>query len=189
MTTIVAAYDRKADVMVLGADSQITSEFKLIMKGGKIFNAGRNLAIGVCGVLPPMAVLTDLPDMSADLHGARCLADILVSSLQERGDGSVDADEGVAFYPVAGIIAGRSCGPYYISPTGEIFETTDDYAASGSGAALAMGVLAATAPLRRSKIPAYTARDRVKLALEIAAQHDPSTSGPFTIRTWKGRGR
>ena len=185
MTTVIGFFDKETGATALAADSAITGEFKVRLKSSKIFLAGKDLAIGVFGIVPPPI---EYPDLPPTREGAEELARLFVAAQVAAGHGTQLGDEGIQVYPSGGIIVGASCGPFFLTPTGEIYEGEEGYMAGGSGAGLAMGTLASyvlyTKKNPDKRIPIRTL---MNLALETSALHDPHTGLPGSMVVWSPR--
>lgn len=159
----------------IGADSAATSDDLIATRAPKVFRAGP-LLVGFAGSYRSAQVLEHGLEVPSQADGQSDLAWLSTTFLDalrqaQRRAGAIRRDAEVDGSATAYLIGYRGAlyeldGEYAIGVVGE-------YAAIGSGGAVALGSLHAT--------PALSPRRRVEAALEAAACHCVGVRAPFSV--------
>lgn len=177
MTCIVAYAEGGRTFM--GADSAVSGgDQRTTLASGKVWRNGP-MIFGACGSLRHGQLIRYGVDVPPRPHGmdvtkylATTFADVVRAAM--KAGGGMETYYGVE-HSEAWSLVGYAGRLFYLGADSSVVESTDSYTAVGSGEEYALGSLHSTAS------GGYSVRQRLRMALEAAANFSSSVAAPFSF--------
>lgn len=177
MTCIVGVVDRAAKRVVLAADSLVSSGDEVgYRRDSKLFRQ-HGVVMGAAGDFRPSVILRhnlEFTPPGADDDEMAWMVHVFLESMYE----ALESQAWVATPPDGAmyLLVGVRHRLFFVDQDYCVLETTDDYAAIGSGAQYALGALAAL----ECAAEGLATTTRANWACEAARRHCLGVGGPIT---------